>query len=415
MKQPVRVLFVLNAPGGGATQGILELLKKLPRAQYEGYVIVPSEPDARQRALFEQLAVGWQVVPMSWWSQREHLPPWWRILGWSRRTLQTLLHGKPVAQLVKIIRSWDIDIVYSGTSLTLDGALAARVCRRPHLWHIKETIGKAGRVHFPLPHGWLVRFMAGISAKIIVMTRYIGQAFEGSKAQAKVQVIYDGVELDSFAGEIKGNELRETLGVATDEVLIAMSASLSAVWKQHGVFIEMAALLADRFPHVRFAAFGPEPKQTGRRLYDGPWYYYQKLKSRVRTLGLESRFIWAGFHADIPQIMDAIDILVHPCDIEPFGRIAIEAMAAGTVVVGPQAGGIAESVVDEETGLLVAPHDPKAFAEAVAQLIVDKSLRLQMGQAGKKRVKTDFSLERHVREIVALFDEVVKEGEHQAA
>ena len=75
---------------------------------------------------------------------------------------------------------------------------------------------------------------------------------------------------------------------------------------------------------------------------------------------------------------------MHPCDIEPFGRIAIEAMAAGTPVVGPNVGGISETVVDGETGILVAPGALDAFANATEQLIRDPSLRAKNGQRWTK-------------------------------
>jgi glycosyltransferase involved in cell wall biosynthesis len=104
--------------------------------------------------------------------------------------------------------------------------------------------------------------------------------------------------------------------------------------------------------------------------------------------------------------MRSLDILVHPCDVEPFGRIAIEAMAAGTPVVGPKAGGISETVVDAETGLLVNP-DPSSFAEATQRLIRDRGLRQRMGRAGQAHVGRTYTVDRQVERLTNVYSEII--------
>jgi glycosyltransferase involved in cell wall biosynthesis len=72
---------------------------------------------------------------------------------------------------------------------------------------------------------------------------------------------------------------------------------------------------------------------------------------------------------------------------EPFGLVAIEAMAAGRPVIASRTGGLADIVVDGETGLLVTPGDPVALRQAIEKLLADPVLRERMGQAGKRRVE----------------------------
>src|SRR5207247_6820038 len=121
--------------------------------------------------------------------------------------------------------------------------------------------------------------------------------------------------------------------------------------------------------------------RRGSPAHNAPWRRYRRLVEQARSLGLEKRATIGVFCPDIVQMMEAVDVLVHPCDIEPFGRVAIEAMAARRPVVGPCRGGIAESVVHGETGLLVPPDDVMAFAEATAVLAADPELRARMGES----------------------------------
>lgn len=406
-ERPVRILYVLNASGGGATQGILELLAKLPREKYLAYLVTPDRPNERQRLAFANLAEQHFQVPMTWWNRKTALPLVWRWIVWLRGGLATLGHLRPLIKISQIIREHQIDIVYTDTVLILDGALAAKVCRIPHIWHIKEWVGQNGRVKFWLPDGLLVKVIGYFSEYVIVMTHFIGELFKKHQLDDRLKVIYDGVNLVHYAGNANGLALRETLGVREDCCVVGMSASLASTWKQHNLFIEMAALLAPVFPNVVFVVFGAEPKKHRNPVYNRPWHYFCALKARVAHLDLDGQFIWAGFHSDIAQMMDALDILVHPCAQEPFGRVAIEAMAAGRPVVGPDRGGIAESVVHGKTGLLVPTDDVKAFAEAVAYLIKNPEVRKRMGVNAREHTAEHFSILQHINRIEEIFHQTL--------
>lgn len=406
--RPVRVLYALNAAAGGATQGIVELLRGLPRDRFEAYLAVPEPPDEHQKIVFSALTCRTFIVPMRWWNRKTSLPPGWRIPLGVRDTLETWGHGRSVWSLVRLIRAQQIDLVYTNSVMTLDGALAARYCGIPHIWHLKEWFGSQARVKFWLPDSMLARFIRNFSTRVLVMTRFIGEIFERYDLRDRITVVNDGVDVTSFGQEARGGALRQSLGVTDEQFLIGMAASLSSTWKQHSVFIEMAARLVDRFPQIRFAAFGPEPQRHRNPAYNQPWRYYQGLRAQVTRLGLNDKFIWAGFHRDIPQMMDAVDVLVHPCAQEPFGRVAIEAMAAQCPVVGPNTGGIAESVIDGETGILVPAGDVSAFADATARLVSDSNLRQRMGAAGRAHAAKNFSLEQHVAQISNIYDEILK-------
>lgn len=408
MKQPIRVLYVLNSPGGGATQGILELLSALPADQYEAYAVAPSEPDEFQRQTLSRLTRAFRVVPSGWWNRRIGLSLANRLAAWGASNYRTCFRVRSVSTLVGLIKEWKIDLVYTSTAMMLDGALAARLTGRPHLWHIKEWVGRQARTQFLLPDAILARTFDVLSDRVLVMSRFIGELFERNGVTRRLDVVNDGVDSAQFTSEARGHELRRVLGVADDEVLVAMSASLASTWKKHGLFIEMAARLSSRHPRARFAVFGPEPTRQVKAIYNQPWEYYQGLKRQADGLGLNGQLKWAGFWRDIPQMMNAIDILVHTCDIEPFGRVAIEAMAAGRPVVGPNRGGISESVAAGKTGLLVPPENVDAFADATSQLINDTGLREQLGVAGRHRVEEHFSIERHVRQMTSIYEQVLK-------
>jgi glycogen(starch) synthase len=94
--------------------------------------------------------------------------------------------------------------------------------------------------------------------------------------------------------------------------------------------------------------------------------------------------------ADVAAMLGAADVALVPSRYEPFGLVALEAMAAGTPVVVSDTGGLRDIVSDGTTGLMVPPGEPAALAEAVASLLGDRARRDEMGRAGAARVGTRF-------------------------
>ena len=88
---------------------------------------------------------------------------------------------------------------------------------------------------------------------------------------------------------------------------------------------------------------------------------------------------------------------------EGQGIVAIEAMAARTPVIGSKVGGLAETVVDGKTGILLKETTPEALATAISRLLADPGLRNRMGDAGRERVEHHYTSARMVDETVDVY------------
>jgi len=92
--------------------------------------------------------------------------------------------------------------------------------------------------------------------------------------------------------------------------------------------------------------------------------------------------------------------------VEGFGIALVEASACGLPVVAGDSGGIPDAVRDGETGFLVPPEDPAAFAEAISRVLADAPLAQRMGDSGRRAVETHFNWDRAVRDLRAIEAEV---------
>lgn len=114
----------------------------------------------------------------------------------------------------------------------------------------------------------------------------------------------------------------------------------------------------------------------------------------MARLGLGDVVIFAGFQVDASRWMQAMDIIVHASDREPFGIVVIEAMALGKPVVAGAAGGPAEVITPGVDGLLAPFGDAKALAQALLRYLDDPALAARCAVGAARRAR-DFSATRY--------------------
>jgi glycosyltransferase involved in cell wall biosynthesis len=118
-----------------------------------------------------------------------------------------------------------------------------------------------------------------------------------------------------------------------------------------------------------------------------------QLEAEIGRLGLADHVALVGERRDVPELLAGADIFALASSSEGMPVSVLEAMAAELPVVASRVGGLAEQVVDGETGVLVEPGDPEHLAEALARLIADRELSRRLGAAGRARAEQAFDLE----------------------
>jgi phosphatidylinositol alpha-1,6-mannosyltransferase len=101
--------------------------------------------------------------------------------------------------------------------------------------------------------------------------------------------------------------------------------------------------------------------------------------------------------AELPSIYGMCDVFVMPsradlgaCDVEGFGMVYLEANACGKPVIAGKSGGIADAVLDGETGLLVPPDSPETLADSICRMLTHKEYAERLGQQGRERAIREF-------------------------
>jgi glycosyltransferase involved in cell wall biosynthesis len=222
----------------------------------------------------------------------------------------------------------------------------------------------------------------------VAVSDFLLEEMWGSPHAATMTRIYNGV-----------NPLDYAPNETDDEAPTAESCTITFAGRLvHGkgcdFLIRSIARLCTSFPtRLLIAGDGPER---------------QRLESLTLSLGVTHVVEFLGLVHDMPRLMRASDIVVVPSAefVESCPMTPLEAMASGKPVVTTRNGGLPELVLDGETGLLVAPCDEHALAEAIRRYVEDSELRRAHGDAGRARVTEHFHIDQCAREYLGLFGDL---------
>jgi glycosyltransferase involved in cell wall biosynthesis len=148
-------------------------------------------------------------------------------------------------------------------------------------------------------------------------------------------------------------------------------------------------------------------REQARLLIVGDGPLRGELEAQARSAGLNDSVEFLGFRIDASRLIDRMDIVAVPSQFEPFGIVAVEAMAHERPVVATAVGGLTESIQDGVTGILVPAGDRQRLANALAELIRSPETRAAMGRAGRARVIDRFAPERVVEAYTRLYRELI--------
>ena len=211
---------------------------------------------------------------------------------------------------------------------------------------------------------------------------------------SRAVIIPNGVDTATFSPG-RDASIRSALGLASDAILVGAIGNIRPA-KSYETFLQTARLLIDRSDRFRFVIAG----QYGGTLADA------LLRLRAH-LGLEQRLFFLGLRADVATVLHNLDVFVLSSSSEGFSIACVEAMACGIPVVATRCGG-PETILDERSGILVAPRDPAALADAVHRIIASPALARDLSQAALKRARDEFSLQTMLARYSALIERVGK-------
>lgn len=211
----------------------------------------------------------------------------------------------------------------------------------------------------------------------------------------QVEVVYNSVDREVFnADKSKRKQVRDGFGIKENDILIGYAGRLSRE-KGVDILIEAMQQLVKSCPNCMLLIAGEGAQR-------------QELEESIRRIGMNGKVIFAGPVEDIEQVMGALDIGVVPSRREAFGLTALEMMSMRVPVICSSAGGLAELVCHERTGLVCSENDPDAICKSIKRLIEDSELRNKLADAAYIESEK-YSVAEYVKKVEHIYRSLIEE------
>ena len=292
---------------------------------------------------------------------------------------------KTVHTLAGLIKEVQADLVFSWMSKAhLYGGWAAWHTNVPAAWYqhnITTSPSFIDRLITLLP-----------ARRVLACSNQAAETQRRIWPRRATEVVYPCVDLRRFDSSRlpSAKKARTQLGLPTSDPLIGMVGRLQR-WKGIHVFVEAMARLKTSHPDVHGVVVGGK--------HDLEPDYADAVKHRIDELDLNDTVRLAGYQSNVPLWMQAMDVVVHASDNEPFGMVVIEAMALLKPVVAGASGGPQEIITEEENGLLAPYGDSEALARQIIRYLDEPAFAASIARAARKRA-LDFSPARYANRFV---------------
>jgi glycosyltransferase involved in cell wall biosynthesis len=267
----------------------------------------------------------------------------------------------PLARLARLVRGARIDVVYGFLDIANLYALAGgRLGGAKAAFGVRSSYMDFSRYERSEGAVWRLAALASRAADLVVYNSFAGRDYALARgfSRRNATVVPNGIDVERFRPDPEGGRrVRGEWGIERGARLVGLVGRIDPM-KDHGTFLQAAALLRAEDPEVRFVCVG-----------EGPGPYAEELRALEAQLRLGESLVWAGARRDMPAVYAALDVLALSSRGEGFPNVIGEAMACGVPCVATDVGDAARIVGD--TGAIVPPGDPQALAAALRGLLAE--------------------------------------------
>jgi glycosyltransferase involved in cell wall biosynthesis len=358
---------------GGQNQ-VLMTVNGLRAIGHRAALVAHPDGELRRRA-----AEGLELVPIASRTEMD-LTAAWRLLRVIRRLAPDVIHAHDAH-----------GVAMAALALSLGTGARAGV-REP-------ALVAARRVDFHLRGNSLSRWKHRQVDCYIAASEAIRQMLLADGVpEDRTVTVHEGIDVEHVQAAPPVN-LHEALWLPHQAPVVGNVAAL-VPHKGQRHLIEAARLVVRDIPDVRFIVLGEGELR-------------EQLERQIREHHLEKHVLLPGFRIDVLGCIKGFDLFAMSSVTEGLGTSLLDAMACSRAIVATSAGGIPEVVEDGVTGILTAPRDHAAMAQAIVRLLGDAQARERMGAAGLARVQEHFTVDRMVAQTAAVYSRVARRG-HEA-
>jgi glycosyltransferase involved in cell wall biosynthesis len=347
---------------GGAEEALIHLLRYREAAKFTSVLVILLE-EGELRKVFEDSGVQVEVIDTG--RLRE---PWKIVSG--------------IFKIQRLLKEHRAELVLGWmTKAHIYGGAAAKLAKIPAIYFQmglpdNSPIDRLSR-KVPAAGALTCSNFAATLQQAVVRHRVIGVALAADFARF------------SDAAKQAPAEVRRKLGLEPDTRIVGIVGRLQH-WKGMHVYVEAMAQVFQAVPNCQGIIVGGQFKFEPE--------YESWLRERIKTLGLEEKIRMVGGQRNVPEWMQAMDVVVHASKWEPFGIVVIEAMSLGKPVIATEPGGPKEIITDGFDGQLVSWNEPEQLAQAILKYLRDLEWAQSVGERARQRSQ-EYTMDKYAQRL----------------
>lgn len=339
----------------GGTMALLDLLKSWKDSnQYRFIALLPRKTGEAYRDLE---AMGIETISFRYWLA---------VRYGEESSLQILklnfkfLLGKinTYLNIFKLRKNYTINLVYSNTSVVYTGAIISKVLHVPHIWHVREFVGKDRAVVPLLSVSKHYKYIEDHSDAVITISKSCANFYRNIfNNKSLVHMIYDDVQPERHYI----NNWRKT----SHSIIF-----VGNIIEGKGQFVAVKAIktLKEEKNVFHLTIVGPVVDKE----------YYESIKNYITENSLEKYITFTGKVSNVSELRLEHGLAVIASTNEPFGRVTIEGMQTGEIVFGADGGCTAELINDRENGFLFKADEPDDLVNKIRYCLALKDENIEM-------------------------------------
>lgn len=382
----MRVLFIDNTgnKSAGAYHSMIALIRYLREYGVESYVAVSDKADGLD--LLEKNDIPYikiRACAYTWIISNKA-----NILERFKMPFKYLYSVLASIKLTRYAKKNKIDLIHENTSACYIGFFVAFLLKIPHIWHIREFLEEDFNVSF-----WWKRLSLSYINKsnaVITVSDAITKKYIGFISNNLIHRIYNGVDVNVFYQKKTFSRL--------DGACNILCVGRVCEGKGQADVIKSLAILKENYnytPQLYIAGIYTEK-------------YKKSIMDPAMKCNIESNIHFLGQVNNMKDLYRKMDILCMSSHNEAFGRVTIEAMLSGLLVVGANSGGTAEIITEKKTGYLYEAGNAEELAKCLTLVFQNKIEATQVALLGQKCAKEQYDAKKNAKEIYELYKTLVR-------
>lgn len=376
----MRLVFLSHGDNlNGAERCLAEAVWGLTQEGHDVGVVVPSEGDLAP--VLRDSGATVVILPHRWWVHDGRTQPTWR-----EKAERFAHHFVDANRLRRVIRGMNPQILISNTITIPAGALAAKICRIPHIWYVHEFGEKDHNLVFDLGPRFSFWFINHMSTKVIVNSKSVYNFAQRYIPSSKLSLIFYSVDVT----------LPQIPASLPSGFNVVMAATIAPGKRQHEA-IEAVHILRRKGLNIQLTLVGG--LNSAYSIHIRELIKKHNLCDAVHILG----------HSDNPlSYLSAADVVLVCSSNEAFGRVTVEAMKLSKPVIGAYAAGTQELIKDGVTGLFYESGNVEQLSQKIEYLYSNRDLCIKLGEKGRDWAVNTFTVENYTSGLLEVINQAIR-------